>query len=280
MQVSSISTSDIIALGALLIAAAGFMGVAYRAVRERLGVTISASRSKNGPFFITELQFPTDQTPACVSRVGFPISIVISNGRSTPLLVSSVEMEYSADGADSPVGGIFRHLEKKGDVIEVSEPIQFPHQIASHDALVLSGVFQVAIPYDTGLPLFRLYCSKFSEEKMKQMIKDLESHVVKTVDLSPMGVKLVEMRVPQMSMNDQLFRDDETRTIAKPKFGVIPLGSAIPVLGYCQKHDLPVPETEVPTRTRLVAKFANRKSVVHTFKHSSAPLWFLFRNED
>jgi hypothetical protein len=71
---------------------------------------------------------------------------VITNGGSIPLVVSSVGMDDSAGRIDPPVGGAFRHLAVAGGVVEMSEPIHFPHQIAAHDALALAGVFQVSIP--------------------------------------------------------------------------------------------------------------------------------------
>lgn len=113
------STSDLIALGTLVVATAGLIGAAanvvYRAARERRRVTVSASRhSRDGPFFVTGLRFPTSQTTVCVSRVGFPISIVITNGGSIPLVVSSVGMDNSTGLVDPPVGGAFRHLAVDG----------------------------------------------------------------------------------------------------------------------------------------------------------------------
>lgn len=111
---------------------------------------------------------------------------------------------------------------------------------------------------------------------MKDFISDLQSHITQTVDLSPMGVKLVELQVPEMCIKDELVQFNDTRAHVTPKFGIVPLGASLAVLGYCQKHGLAMPVTEVPTSTRLVVKFANRKPVVHTFDHSTDPLWFLF----
>jgi hypothetical protein len=275
------STSDLIALGTLAVAITGLLAaganVVYRAARERRRVTVSPSReSRDGSFFVTELQFPNAQTTACVSRVGFPVSIVITNGGSIPLVVSNVGMDDSSGRIDPPVGGAFRYLAVAGGVVEFSEPIHFPHQIPAHDALALSGLFQVSVPSDTGLPLFRLYCSTVNEQKMKEMVNDLQSQLPRTVDLAPIGLKLVEVQVPAMFIKDKLLQLDGDRALVKPQFGIVSLGDSIACLGYCQKHGLALPLTEVPTSTRLVVKFANRKSVVHTFEHSANPLWFLF----
>lgn len=167
-------------------------------------------------------------------------------------MVSSVGMDDSKGRIDPPVGGAFRHLTVAGDAVELSEPIHFPHQIAPHDALALSGVFQVAILHDTGLPLFGLYCSAISEQKMKQMISELQSHLVRTVDLAPIGVQRVKVQVPEMFMQDKLLDRHDARTVVKPQFGVVSPGALIAVLGYCQEHGLAPPVARVPTSTHLL----------------------------
>jgi len=277
------NTSDLIALGTLVVAAATLVGAValfmYRALRERRGVTISASRRQNGPFVVSQLRFPYGRKAASVSRVEFPVTIVINNNRRTPLVVEGVEMDDSAGGVRPSVGGTFRYLVVANEGVELSNPIHFPHQIAPHDALALSGMFQLSVPADAGLPLFRLYCGNIDEQKMTQTVSDLRKHILREIDPRPIGVELIDVEVPEMCIDDMLLQNGDGRALVVPRFGVVSQGAGIDVLAYCQKHGLPSPTTKVPTSTRVIVRVANGKAVVHTFDHSSDPLWFLFKDQ-
>ncbi len=249
--------------------------LAYQAIRERRGVWISLSRPSYGPFFVTELRFPTAHTAASVSRIGFPISLVINNGRATPLVVERVGLDDSTGSCDKPIGGMFRHLALKHGVLTLSGPVSLPIQIGPHDALALSGVFQVAVPSDVGRPLFGLYCSRVSQDRMKKWVIELQSEIVRKVNLGPLGVELASVEVPEMYIQDPLLEIQEHQASASPKFGEIDSGAYVSIMGYCQQHALPLPRERVPAKSLMVVKFTNRKPVIFELNHATDPLWFL-----